>query len=257
MAGDGSGDRLLDTGVAPVTPAWRPGPGYVLTYAAAGGRIVTRDVLGGRVLWSVRVGERPAGSRGPATASGSSCSPRGAVLTFGRDGTPGPRRTLPSGVSARVMAVHPSGRSVAVAGSSGGVVGISLGAVAEPARKLFDGDGRFTGLAWSPDGRWLAAGWRDADQWVFVEVAGRAPRRGRGAPRDHLLADRRAAGPGRCSRLPAARRLVLRLRRSSSGGHVDDLAAQPHRDGHGAPGAQAVGHDPAFRSGDVEPVARR
>jgi len=172
VAGDGSGDRLVDTGVAPVTPAWRPGPGYVLSYATADGRVVTRDVLGGRVLWSARVSERPVRLEWAARGDRLVALAGGAILSLARDGAPGPRRALPAGVSARVMAVHPSGRSVAVAGTAGGVVGISLSAPARRTRKLFDGDGRFTGLAWSPDGRWLAAGWRDADQWVFVRSPG-------------------------------------------------------------------------------------
>jgi hypothetical protein len=42
-------------------------------------------------------------------------------------------------------------------------------------RRVFAGAGAFSGLSWSPDGRWLLIGWQTADQWVFVRVAG--PRR--------------------------------------------------------------------------------
>ena len=46
VAGDGTGDRLLATGVAQVAPAWRPaaadGP-YELAYVTASGRVVVRD----------------------------------------------------------------------------------------------------------------------------------------------------------------------------------------------------------------------
>jgi hypothetical protein len=38
--------------------------------------------------------------------------------------------------------------------------------------RLFAGTGAFTGVAWSADGRWLLVPWRDADQWVFLRVAG-------------------------------------------------------------------------------------
>jgi hypothetical protein len=169
VAGDGTGDRLLARAVAPVTPAWRPGGGYVVSYVSRGGRIVTRDTESRRVLWTARGGAAPAqlawtaGGRRLVALAGDW------VVTFGRDGEPGMRRTLPPGVAARFMAVHPSGRSVAVAGSAGGVVAVGLDGAT---RKLFDGAGSFTGLAWSPDGRWLAAGWRSAGQWVFVRAPG-------------------------------------------------------------------------------------
>jgi Tol biopolymer transport system component len=39
------------------------------------------------------------------------------------------------------------------------------------ARRVFSGVGDFSDLAWSPDGRWLLVGWRDADQWVFIRSA--------------------------------------------------------------------------------------
>jgi dipeptidyl aminopeptidase/acylaminoacyl peptidase len=38
-------------------------------------------------------------------------------------------------------------------------------------RNLFQGQGDFGELAWSPDGRWLLTTWRTADQWLFVERA--------------------------------------------------------------------------------------
>jgi hypothetical protein len=37
---------------------------------------------------------------------------------------------------------------------------------------LLTGAGTFENLAWSPDGRWLVAGWAAADQWVFVRSDG-------------------------------------------------------------------------------------
>jgi hypothetical protein len=41
------------------------------------------------------------------------------------------------------------------------------------AQRVFAGAGGFDDVAWSPDRRWILVGWRDADQWVFVRVAGR------------------------------------------------------------------------------------
>ena len=37
-------------------------------------------------------------------------------------------------------------------------------------RTLFNGTGVFDGIAFSPDGRWLAISWPTADQWVFVGI---------------------------------------------------------------------------------------
>ena len=39
-------------------------------------------------------------------------------------------------------------------------------------RRLFSGPGHFTGLAFSPDGRWLLVAWHDADQWLFIPLGG-------------------------------------------------------------------------------------
>ena len=42
--------------------------------------------------------------------------------------------------------------------------------VAVRKRRLLAWAGRFGDLAWAPDGRWLLAAWRDADQWVFIRT---------------------------------------------------------------------------------------
>ena len=44
----------------------------------------------------------------------------------------------------------------------------------QPARQrlLVSDPGVFSSLAFSPDGRWLLAGWRDANQWLFIPLAG-------------------------------------------------------------------------------------
>ena len=177
VTGSGAADQRVDGPVAPVTPAWRPGAGYVLSYVTRGGSIVTRDVYGGRVLWRARAGDRATALQWSRRGDRLVALSGAGVRTYGRAGSPGPSRSLPAGSGARTMAVHPSGRSVAVAGSDG-VVGLSLARAGRAPRTLFDGEGSFSGLGWSPDGRWLLAAWRAADQWVFIDSPGAR----RGAP---------------------------------------------------------------------------
>ncbi len=207
VTGNGLGDHRVAGAVAPVTPAWRPGPGYVLSYVTAAGSIVTRDVYGGRVLWTAPARERPTAlqwsKRGDRLVA---LTPAG-VRTYDRDGAPGPVRGLAPGAGERVMAVHPSGRSVAVAGARDGVLGISLTRAQRAPRTLFDGEGRFSGLAWSPDGRWLLAAWRDADQWVFI------------------------GSPGARRGVPGARRVITFSRITEQLDPGEDRSAFPRVDG--------------------------
>jgi outer membrane protein assembly factor BamB len=178
--GDGKSDRLLARRVARVTPAWRPGRGQVLSYATPGGRIVTRDADSGRVLWEEPTPGRPLALEWAGPGRLVALTPA-RLQAYGRDGRPGAGRGLPA-AAGREMAVHPSGRLVAVTGGAGGVAAVELDRRAGRApRRLFDGQGEFSGLAWSPDGRWLLAVWRDADQWVFIRSP--ASRRGSPAPR--------------------------------------------------------------------------
>ncbi|MDW5598059.1 hypothetical protein VSS74_27130, partial [Conexibacter stalactiti] len=65
VAGDGSGDRLLERHGAAVTPAWRPGPPreHVLAYALPRGQVNVRDVDAPAALASaVSAGTAPAGA---------------------------------------------------------------------------------------------------------------------------------------------------------------------------------------------------
>jgi WD40 repeat protein len=68
----------------------------------------------------------------------------------------------------------PKGQQVAFTGydsrtGTSSVLLADVGGTSEP-RTLFTGEGRFDGLAWSPDGRWLLVSWPDADQWLFLRA---------------------------------------------------------------------------------------
>ena len=167
VAGNGVGDHPVRRAAAAVTPAWRPGPGWVLTYAGAGGVIETVDVDSRRRLWA-------RGTEGTPLQLAWTRDGRRLVALFAdrlrvydRRGRPLTSRPLRR---ARTLALHPGGRRAAVTvGTSrtGRVLTVPLGARGAP-RSLFDGFGRIEGLAWSPDGRRLLVAWREADQWLLL-----------------------------------------------------------------------------------------
>jgi hypothetical protein len=69
-------------------------------------------------------------------------------------------------------AFSPDGRRIAVLRRSDVLLLDARRPRAAAPRRVFAGAGVLSGLAWSPNGRWLLVGWQTADQWVFVRVTG-------------------------------------------------------------------------------------
>jgi hypothetical protein len=188
VAGDGTGDRAV-AAARTVAPAWRPGPGHVLTYVDPSNGVVTRDLVTDRVLWRVHDGRAVAALEWSSDGRRLHVRRRDRIDVLTRDGRSWTGLRAPAtgvidgalrpGSHAWAAAVHEDERSEVL------VVG-------EPAGRVFAGRGRVSGLAWSPDGRWLLIAWPTADQWVLVRedggsvraVAGIAEQfRSRSAPR--------------------------------------------------------------------------
>jgi hypothetical protein len=165
IAGDGVDDRVIAHRVAPVAPAWRPGPKRELAFVRRSGRLLVVDTESGAVRWHAHAGPtaklewRPDGRR-LLVAEGRR------LRIFGADGTlagvfPAPRGFFvvdgtfaPDGRVA-YTAVHPNRNESRI------FVGRA---------QFFAGPGWFTSLRWSPDGRRLAFTWPEADQLVFLSV---------------------------------------------------------------------------------------
>lgn len=168
VAGDGTGDHLLDHRASAVPPAWDPSTLHTVAYFA-GGAIVLRNADSGRIIWRQHVGFRPTGlswstdGRFLAALSGHK------VLVLGPDGkVKRTVTTLAEGFSD--AAFQPNSHRLALSlrtaiGSEVRVVDID-----RPGRGqlLFAGPGAFGSIVWSPDGRWLLVGWPTADQWLFL-----------------------------------------------------------------------------------------
>lgn len=173
VAGDGTGDRRIDS-AQDVAPSWRPGAEHVLAYANRSGAVTVLATDENQTLW---------------TAAGAAVSP--AQLEWSADAT---RllvaRRLPGGQFALVVfdasghrfqtlafdgqfmdaAFAPGNHSVAVARRVG-LFSELLVVAADTLRRqqvVFRGRGRFSDVAWSPNGRWLLLGWASADQWLFI-----------------------------------------------------------------------------------------
>lgn len=192
VEGDGSDEELLARGVAPVAPAWRPPPAgavpasHVLAYVNRTGQIVIRDVESGSQI----VGSSGVDARSIAWLSHNRLVVAGRRFIQVLDGSLRLVATFAAGpVGSKVGGVAvslPTGR-IAIVRTR--VVGSSISSELVSARighnrtihrrTLFAGPGEFSNPAFSPDGRWLVMGWRDADQWLFLRpVADRKLLRG-------------------------------------------------------------------------------
>lgn len=171
VGGDGSGDRRVARRVREVAPTWRPAGRFVLTYVAGSGEVVTEDVARRAVLWR-RSYRRPV-LQLAWSADGRRLLVRlaGRVDVLARDGAPftGIRPADGSRITASALRT-PTHENTHALERRGDALILHNG---EGGGRLFAGRGRFTDLAWSPDGRWLLVGWPAADQWVFVRADGR------------------------------------------------------------------------------------
>jgi WD40 repeat protein len=171
VAGDGTHDRRLRAAVSPVAPAWRPGTRHVLAFAT-GDRVTVVDADRNQRLWSIAAGasvRQLAWTQAAALVVRTSAGAR----VYAGHGRLTAQASLPPGGRVLAAELSPDGRTLAVAraGRSGEVVALPLAGADTRPRTLFRGAGAFSGLAWSPDGRWLLIAWRDADQWLFVRSA--------------------------------------------------------------------------------------
>jgi len=166
IAGDGTDDRVIARRVAPVAPAWRPGPERELAFARRSGRLLVVDADTGAVRWRAHAGptaelEWSADGRRLLVAEGRR------LRVFGADGTLVRVFPAPHGFFVVHGAFAPDGRvAYLVVHPNRNESRIFVG----PERLFGAGPGWFTSLSWSPDGRRLAFAWPDADQLVFLAV---------------------------------------------------------------------------------------
>jgi len=177
VAGDGTGDRLLETRVAPVTPAWRPGPGHLLSFVDRGGRIRTVRADSGRSTFEVRPGPHVIGLAWSVDGSRLLVARRSGLQVRDSTGRPAWEAHVRPGTSVRSASLSPSGNEVAaiIAGKAAAQSELALVGPNGFRRRLFAGLGEFSDPVYSPNGRWLLVAWRSADQWLFLNVA--QPRR--------------------------------------------------------------------------------
>ena len=188
VAGDGTGDRAVGPALA-VAPAWRPGGGHVLTYVDRSNRVVTRDLTTGRILWRARGKDAVAALEWSSDGRRLHVRRGHRIDVLTRDGRPWTGlRAADSAVIGG--ALRPGSHAWAAVLDEGGRSEVVV--VGAPGGRVFAGRGHISGLAWSPDGRWLLIAWPTADQWVVVRADGGALRavsaiaeqfRSRSAPR--------------------------------------------------------------------------
>jgi hypothetical protein len=168
VAGDGTGDHLLDRYASDVPPAWDPARLHTVAYIV-GGAVVLRNADTGAVVWRA-----PNGVVASALDWSSDgrylavVSPHRVLVLDGRGHLHRTVSTLTEGFLD--AAFQPGSHLLALHQRLAHRSEVRLVDVDHPghARVLFAGPGVFGDLAWSPDGRWLLVAWPTANQWLFL-----------------------------------------------------------------------------------------
>ncbi len=168
VAGDGTGDRLLDRNATSVPPAWNPARLHTLAYVARG-TVVLQALDKGTLDWRTPIDLHP------SDLEWSSDGKLLAVVSPGRivilDAAGSVRRTV-SMLGAQLIEASfaPGSHKLAIVERRAARSEVRVVDVDHPgqARLLFAGPGVFGDLAWSPNAKWLLVAWPTADQWLFL-----------------------------------------------------------------------------------------
>jgi hypothetical protein len=178
VAGDGSDNHQLDPRVEPVTPAWQPdtGQAHRVAFVDRLGDIEMRDAATGALLWRIKPPAPPQqllwsrdGTRLLTTATRrlSVYDARGGLITsrtVASSDTVGPAAFATRYRFAIILhQIRQPTDTVALLNA--GQPGLD-----RVPQTVFTVPYRITGIAWSPDDRWLITSSPSADQWIFVRV---------------------------------------------------------------------------------------
>ncbi len=168
VAGDGTGDHLLDAHAGDVPPAWDPSRLHTVAYYG-GGAIVLRRA-DGPLVWHATLKMTPSDLEWSSDGRYLAVVSPKQIVVIDRRGRV--HRTISMlGAELRQATFRPSTHELAVVVRSAGRSEVRIVDVDHPgtARLLFAGPGTFGDVEWSPTGAWLLVNWPDANQWVFIK----------------------------------------------------------------------------------------
>ena len=168
VAGDGTGDHLLDAYADDVPPAWDPARLHTVAYYSGGAIVLRRS--DGPLVWRAPIAITPAGLEWSSDGRYLAVVSPKQIVVLDRRGKL--RRTISMlGTELRQATFKPGTHQLAVVVRAAARSEVRIVDVDHPghARLLFAGPGTFGDVEWSPTGDWLLVNWPDANQWVFIK----------------------------------------------------------------------------------------
>jgi hypothetical protein len=168
VAGDGTGDRVLDRNAGRVPPAWDPARVHTLAYVSRGA-VVLQDADMGAFAGRAPITQLPSALEWSTDGKLLAVVAANRIVVLDAAGRVD--RTI-SMLGAKLLEASfaPGSHRLALAERRGSHSEVRVVDVDHPgrARLLFAGPGNFGDLAWSPDAQWLLVAWPTADQWLFL-----------------------------------------------------------------------------------------